>query len=99
MKTEKRKEAVGSGPGFILPPEPGKSKMNISEEIRLKRKSLREMYGGLMSGTQLKHELGCCWETAARWGKENNVGIRVGTRIKYDTDEVARVLITQRGFV
>ena len=73
--------------------------MTISEEIRLKQKALRAAYGGMMSGTQLKRELGCCWETAARWGRENGVGVRIGSRIKYDTDEVARILATQRGFV
>lgn len=69
----------------------------LSNQIREKRLVMREVYGGLMSLSDLVKELGMSKDDARAWGKENNVGVQIGKRLKYDTDEVAKIIVTKRG--
>lgn len=71
--------------------------MATSNQIREKRLIMREVYGGLMTLTDLSHELGMNRDKARQWGREHMVGVQIGSRIKYDTDEVAKIIVQRRG--
>ena len=71
--------------------------MTERNEIRKKREILRELYGGSLSLDQLKHELGCTWEVAKEFGRVHRLEIHLDRYIRYDTDELARVLVQMRG--
>lgn len=70
-----------------------------ANEIQQKRRTLRGLYGGMMSLEQLKEELGYRSPKSARaWLAEVGLaGTRIGKSIKYDTDQVAKILVDARG--
>lgn len=72
--------------------------MTIYDEIREKRKILREIYGGQMSNSQLMSELGIRSKDTLRQAVQE-MGIPVTVvagRNRYDTDEVAKRLVQLR---
>lgn len=69
----------------------------LRTQVKEKRLIMREIYGGMMSLTDLAKELGMKPEAAKAWAREAGIGNRIGSRIKYETDEVARVLVNGRG--
>lgn len=71
-----------------------------SREIEKKIKLLRADYGGMMTIKQLCRELNVCRNSVYAWVREHNVpGNKVGRIIKYETDQVARVIVDGRGMV
>ena len=69
------------------------------QAVREKRNILREIYGGMMSKAQLGRELGMKPEDAGAWAKDHGFGSMIGSRIKYETDMVAKALVQCRGMV
>lgn len=69
----------------------------LYELIQQKAEALFERYGGMMTTTDLCKELGVNPEAAKAWARDNGIGNRVGKRIKYETDEVARRIVETRG--
>lgn len=72
---------------------------SIYREIDSKRKIMREIYGGMMTAEDLQKELGMRSDHAASLMLENGFGIRIGKRIKFETDMVAKFIVEQRGMV
>ena len=75
----------------------GKSK--YYKDVREKRSILREVYGGMMTVTDLAKELGYSDRKSARRAIEE-MGLqatRIGRLKRYDTDLVARALVNGRG--
>lgn len=72
--------------------------MTIYDEIREKRKILRDLYGGSMTNRQLMDELGIkSKDTLRRAVQEMRIPVTVVSgRNRYDTDEVARRLVQLR---
>lgn len=72
--------------------------MTIYDEIREKRKILRELYGGMMTSQQLMGELGIkSKDTLRRAAQEMSIPVTVvAGRNRYDTDEVAKRLVQLR---
>ena len=71
-----------------------------SQEIKEKIKVLRADYGGMMNIEQLRQELGLCRNSVYAWVREHALeGVKVGRVIKYETDQVARVIVDGRGMV
>lgn len=71
-----------------------------SREIEKKIKLLRADYGGMMNIEQLRQELGLCRNSVYAWVREHDLeGVKVGRVIKYETDQVARVIVDGRGMV
>ena len=71
-----------------------------SQEIKEKIKVLRADYGGMMNIEQLRQELGLCRNSVYAWVREHSLeGVKVGRVIKYETDQVARVIVDGRGMV
>lgn len=70
-----------------------------AREIREKRNILRQEYGGMMSPTDLMRELGYrSPQSMKRWTREVGLlGTKIGARVKYDTDSVARILVNMKG--
>jgi uncharacterized protein YjcR len=68
-------------------------------KVREKRNILREIYGGMMTLTDLAGELGMKRTDAKEWAREKKIGNLVGSRVKYETDEVARKIVEGRGMV
>lgn len=68
------------------------------EEIRKKADAMFKRYGGMMTTTDLSKELGVSRDVAKEWARTERIGNRVGKRIKYETDEVARRIVETRGF-
>lgn len=64
-----------------------------------KREILRSIYGGMMTLADLSNELGYSNpRSTARWIQETGApATMVGTRKKYDTDIIARILVDRRG--
>lgn len=72
----------------------------IYNEIAEKRRTLRGIYGGMMSLTDLTRELGLKDRRAAKaWAVENGIGNQVGRHIRFDTDCVAKIIVMGRGMV
>jgi transposase-like protein len=71
------------------------------KEVNEKRKILREIYGGMMTLKQLSRELGYSSTNSARkWVQEHALqGVRLGKSVRYETDQVARVIVDGRGMV
>ena len=69
-------------------------------------KALREeflnLYGGMMSLSDLARELGVNREAAKRWAFEKGIGnntvMCVGGRVKYDTRLVVKEIMNGRGY-
>lgn len=71
-----------------------------AREIEKKTKLLRADYGGMMNLKQLCRELNLSPNTARGWIREHSLeGVRTGRTIKYETDQVARVIVDGRGMV
>lgn len=71
-----------------------------SREIEKKIKLLRADYGGMMNIEQLRQELGLCRNSVYAWVREHALeGVKVGRVIKYETDQVARVIVDGRGMI
>lgn len=72
----------------------------IHKEIAEKRRTMREIYGGMMSLTELTRELGLKDKRVAKaWAAANGIGNQIGRLVKYDTDTVAKILVLGRGMV
>lgn len=71
--------------------------MTLREKVKEKQKILREEYGGMMSMKDLCRELGMTRITARKWAQENGIGNIVGNRLRFETDEVARLIVNGRG--
>lgn len=70
------------------------------KEIEKKTKLLRADYGGMMNIEQLRQELGLCRNSVYAWVREHALeGVKVGRVIKYETDQVARVIVDGRGMI
>lgn len=72
-----------------------------AREIEKKTKLLRADYGGMMTIKQLMKELGFgSHHTVYAWLRENNVeGIRIGRSVRYECDQIARIIVDARGMV
>ena len=74
--------------------------MSLYQEVEKKTKLLREDYGGMMSTKDLMRELNRSRNTVNNWVKENGLeGVRIGRSIRYETDQVACVIVNARGMV
>lgn len=69
----------------------------LHEKVREKQKIMRELYGGMMTATDLSKELGMKRENAKVWALEHGLGNLIGKRVKFETDEVARRIVEMRG--
>ncbi len=71
----------------------------LQAERREKREILRSIYGGMMTLTDLAHELGYTDRGSVRqWVAENEIpATMIRTRKRYDTDVIARILVDRRG--
>ena len=69
----------------------------IYKDTKEKRGILRDLYGGMMSLADLSRELGMKPEQAREWARDNELGSQIGSRIKFETDQVAKVLVLKRG--
>ena len=67
------------------------------KETKEKRGILRELYGGMMSLADLSRELGMRPEQAREWAREQEIGTMIGKRVKFETDQVAKILVLKRG--
>lgn len=70
-------------------------------EIEKKANLLYDRYGGgMMTMTQLAQELNLDRKVVRVWVREHGLeGVRVGQRIKYETDQVAKAIVNGRGMV
>lgn len=72
---------------------------NLHAQIDEKRRILRREYGGMMTVTQLQKEIG--YRDAAhakQWAESVGLDrIQIGRMKKYDTDQLARILVNARG--
>lgn len=73
--------------------------MSLQTEIAEKRQILRSLYGGKMTKTQLREELGLSWEATSKWAAEKGVARKIGRWVSYDTDAVAKALVIEREFM
>ena len=72
----------------------------IHNEIAEKRRTMRSIYGGMMTLADLTRELGLKDRRAAKaWAVSNGIGNQIGRFIKYDTDTVAKTIVLGRGMV
>lgn len=71
------------------------------KEVAEKRKILRDIYGGMMTLVQLGHELGySCPKSTRAWVREHALeGVKMGKSVRYETDQVAKVIVDGRGMV
>ena len=73
--------------------------MSIQSEIAEKQRILRALYGGSMTQKELMKEVGCGARHTKEWAEKHNLGRRIGKRVSYDTDAVAKALIIEREFI
>ena len=71
---------------------PGKLYNDIAE----KRKIMRDIYGGMMTLTDVAKELGRTRGVARTWVKSLGLGSQIGKRIYYETDEIAKAIVLAR---
>ena len=69
----------------------------IYTDIAEKRKILREIYGGMMTLTDVAKELSVTRSVARAWVRELGLGSQIGKRIYYETDEIAKAIVQGRG--
>lgn len=71
----------------------------LSSQVKEKRRILEGTYGGMVSLAQLTRELGLKDTRAAKaWADRNGLlGVQVGRWIKFETSEVAKVIVNLRG--
>ena len=67
--------------------------MDRNSEIRMKRRILRELYGGTMTCNELRKEIGGSYDFCRRWALEHGLAVRIGDKIRYDVDALAVVLV------
>ncbi len=74
---------------------------SLYNEIKEKRQTLRDLYGGMMTIVDLMKELGYGSRHSARaWLDTVDVEpVRVGRSIRYETDQVAKAIVNGRGMV
>ena len=66
--------------------------------ITEKQETLRGLYNGMMTLADVSRELNVDKKVAKVWLTENQVeGVMVGKRVKYETDEIAKVIVRLRG--
>lgn len=70
---------------------------SLYEKIRKKSDAMYKRYGGMMTTTDLSKELGVNRDAAKAWAQSQGIGNRIGKRVKYETDEVARRIVETRG--
>ena len=70
---------------------------NLYSNIDEKRKLLRGIYGGMMSLTDVARELSVTRDVARAWVRERSLGVQIGKRVRYETDEVAKAIVMARG--
>ena len=72
----------------------------IYNDIAEKRRTMRAIYGGMMSLTELTHELGLKDKRVAKvWAAQHGLGNQVGRFIKFETDMVAKEIVLGRGMI
>lgn len=71
----------------------------IYNEIREKRNILRDLYGGMMTLSDLSRELGMKPEDAKVWAIEQGLCVQLGKRLKVETDMLAKFIVQRRGMV
>lgn len=86
-------KAVQRAAGREVKAVPGKLYTDIAE----KRKLLREIYGGMMTLTDVARELGRDRSVARAWVRELGLGTQIGKRVYYETDEIAKAIVQGRG--
>lgn len=69
----------------------------IYTDIAEKRKVLREIYGGMMTLTDVANELGRSRDVARAWVRELGLGVQIKKRVYYETDEIAKAIVQARG--
>ncbi len=69
----------------------------LQKDIREKRNIMRELYGGMMSLRELSREVGLNHKDAKAWAAERGIGVLTGKRVKYETDQVAKLIVLARG--
>jgi len=69
---------------------------SIYSAISEKRKILRDIYGGMMTLTDVAKELGINRDLARTWVRELGMGCKIGRRVYYETDEIARAIVQAR---
>ena len=70
---------------------------SLANSVREKRNILREIYGGMMSMSDLGRELNMKPENARLWAEENGLAIQIGKRVKVESDMVAKFIVQRRG--
>ena len=71
----------------------------IYNDIREKRNILRDLYGGMMTLSDLSRELGMKPEDAKVWAIEQGLCVQLGKRLKVETDMLAKFIVRRRGMV
>lgn len=69
----------------------------IYTDIAEKRKIMRDIYGGMMTLTDVAKELSVTRGVARAWVRSLGMGVQVGKRVHYETDEVAKAIVQARG--
>lgn len=69
----------------------------IYTNIAEKRRILRDIYGGMMTLTDVARELGRTREVARVWVRSLGLGTQIGKRVYYETDEIAKAIVQGRG--
>lgn len=72
---------------------------NDYREVRKLAEDFIERYGGMMTVTDLAKELGTCREYTKKWGVEKGLGIMINSRVKFESRQVAKAIVSARGFV
>ena len=70
---------------------------NLYANIAEKRKIMRELYGGMMTLTDVAKELGTTRDVARSWVRGLGLGVQIGKRVRYETDEIAKAIVQARG--
>ena len=70
---------------------------NLYANIAEKRKIMRDLYGGMMTLTDVAKELCSNRDVARAWVRSLGLGVQVGKRVRYETDEVAKAIVQARG--
>lgn len=66
-------------------------------DIAEKRKIMRELYGGMMTLTDVAKELSATRDVARDWVRSLGLGVQIGKRVRYETDEIAKAIVQARG--
>ena len=70
----------------------------IYNEIAEKRRTLRGIYGGMMSLSDLAKELGVKDKRSAKaWAMQQGIGNQIGRFLRFETDQVAKAIVNGRG--